>query len=228
MYTRIGGCVVQCPPNGRQLGQLQIAAFCSAARRAQIRSVFARTHGRSRGGSASEKGRARRAVPRGRMAKAFPGCRSTWGVARRQHPAGEVQDPDEIVGAIQLTEFGNKVLQKLVTKNEVPAKEARLLCFLRLAHLEPLVDVERTDLDELRRIIDKQIRDQRSPLSVRAWPGALRPAAELYEDMRDNPVARGDPRPAGGDADRGLSGRNYVTGPYGLLRSPERRWFGPY
>ena len=135
--------------------------------------------------------------------------------------------PDELVGTVQLTEFGNKVLQKLVTKNDVPAKEARLLCFLRLVHREPLVDVDRTDLDELRRIIDRQIRGRDLLFPFVLGRELYDRAAELYEDMRDTlshaeTLRLLEPVPIGV-----FQVEEYVTGPYGLLRSPQRRWFGP-
>ena len=135
--------------------------------------------------------------------------------------------PDELVGTVQLTEFGNKVLQKLVTKNDVPAKEARLLCFLRLVHREPLVDVQKTDLDELRRIIDKQIRGRDLLFPFVLGRELYDRAADVYEDMRDTlshaeTLKLLEPMPIGV-----FQVENYVTGPYGLLRSPERRWFGP-
>lgn len=135
--------------------------------------------------------------------------------------------PDEIVGVVQLTDFGSKVLQKLVTKNDVPAKEARLLCFLRLAHLEPLVDVERTDLDELRRVIDAQIRDRDLLYPFVLGRELYDRAAELYEDMRDTLSHAETLRLLEGLPIGVFQVENYVTGPYGLLRSPERRWFGP-
>lgn len=135
--------------------------------------------------------------------------------------------PDEIVGVVHLTDFGNKVLQKLVTKNDVPAKEARLLCFLRLVHLEPLVDVERTDLDELRRIIDKQIRDRDLLYPFVFGRELYDRAAELYEDTRDT-LSHAETLRLLEELPIGVfQVENYVTGPYGLLRSPERRWFGP-
>lgn len=135
--------------------------------------------------------------------------------------------PDEIVGSVQLTEFGNKVLQKLITKNDVPAKEARLLCFLRLAHLEPLVDVERTDLDELRRVIDRQIRDRDLLYPFVLGRELYDRAAELYDDIHDSLSHSETLRLLDGMPIGVFQVQNYVTGPYGLLRSPERRWFGP-
>lgn len=135
--------------------------------------------------------------------------------------------PDQIVGAIQLTEAGGRVLQKLITKNDVPPKEARLLCFLRLVHREPLVDIEHTDLVEMRRLIDKQIRDRDLLFPFVLGRELYDRAAELYDDERDTlshveTLRLLNKLPIGV-----FQVESYVTGPYGLLTSRERRWFGP-
>ena len=135
--------------------------------------------------------------------------------------------PDEIVGTVHLTEFGNKVLQRLVTKNDVPAKEARLLCFLRLVHREPLVDVVGTDLEELRRIIDRQMRDKDLLYPFVLGRELYDRAADLYEDARDTLSHTETLRLLEGMPIGVFQADYFVSGPYGLLESVEHRWFGP-
>lgn len=135
--------------------------------------------------------------------------------------------PDEIVGTVQLTEFGNKVLQRLVTKNEVPAKEARLLCLLRLVHREPLVDVIATDLNELRRVVDRQMRDRDLLYPFVLGRDLYDRAADLYEDARDTLSHSETLKLLEGMPIGVFQADGYLSGPYGLLESDERRWFAP-
>jgi hypothetical protein len=65
--------------------------------------------------------------------------------------------PDSMNNAIHLSETGSRIQQTLHTKHSVPVKEARVLCFLHLAHVDPLVDLERTDPEPLRESINEQI-----------------------------------------------------------------------
>ncbi|WP_157571739.1 hypothetical protein [Nocardioides alkalitolerans] len=135
--------------------------------------------------------------------------------------------PDEIVNTVHLTEYGNKILQRLVVKNDVPAKEARLICFLRLVHREPLVDLTRTDLAELHKLIDRQIRERELLFPFILGRDLYDRAASMYDDARDTLSHAETLRLLDGLPIGVFQADDLISGPYGLLQSKERRWFGP-
>lgn len=64
---------------------------------------------------------------------------------------------DELNAAIALAPAGDKLMLHLQRRESVPVKEARLLCLLVTAHTDPLVDVERIDLDRLSAAISRGV-----------------------------------------------------------------------
>ncbi len=63
---------------------------------------------------------------------------------------------NDINNSIALTAYGKRIQVEL-QKQQVPVKEARLTCFLFLAHIDVLVDVLATDIEALRAAIGRQI-----------------------------------------------------------------------
>jgi hypothetical protein len=135
--------------------------------------------------------------------------------------------PDDAVSLIPLTEFGTEVLNKLVRKNDVNAKVARLLCLLNFAHREPLVDFTKIDTEDVRKFIDRQIRDGEILFPPILGRDLYDRASELFEDPRaslphNEVLELLDGLPVGV-----FQSGPFVSGPFGLIRSSEQRWFAP-
>lgn len=64
---------------------------------------------------------------------------------------------DDLNKAIVLSEAGRKVRDQLITKEQVDAKDANLLCLLALVHTEPLVDITLINIDRLAEAISSYI-----------------------------------------------------------------------
>ncbi|MFT4226809.1 hypothetical protein [Micropruina sp.] len=135
--------------------------------------------------------------------------------------------PDELVSRIHLTDFGNKVMQKLITKNEVPPKEARTLCLLKLHHIEPLVDVKRSRPDDLREIINDQLRSRSILLPLIFGRQLYDRYASLFEDAQEVLTHRDTLRLLEEMPIGVFQSGVFISGPYGLLRSRESRWLVP-
>jgi len=52
--------------------------------------------------------------------------------------------PDLMISPLAFTPAGIELRDHLITKQQVPPKEAKMLCFLALAHREPLIDFAST------------------------------------------------------------------------------------
>jgi len=135
--------------------------------------------------------------------------------------------PDRMNSAIVLTEYGARLQSDLTTKHEVPAKEARMMCLLEIAHDEPIVDLDKTNLDLL--IDEISLCVQKNAIRYPFMYGGYlyRRAAEIFPDRRNQlnsseTVELLDGQPCGvfqvGDL---------VVGPRGVLRSDEGRWVPP-
>lgn len=74
---------------------------------------------------------------------------------------GNFKVSDELNRAIVLSDAGRKVRDQLITKESVDAKDANLLCLLGLVHLEPLIDVDKIDVDRLIEAISNYVLDGR-------------------------------------------------------------------
>ncbi|MDN4479021.1 hypothetical protein QQX10_12870 [Demequina sp. SYSU T00039] len=134
---------------------------------------------------------------------------------------------DDLNNAIVLTDYGRKVRSSLITKHDVPAKEATLICLLEVAHEEPLIDIDALNLDALAEAIAAQILrgSIRYPL---IFGGELYGrAAELFPDLRRQLNVE-ETSELLDDLECGVfQAGSYVVGPLGILRSKSSRWFPP-
>ena len=73
---------------------------------------------------------------------------SLVGILRECIIENDYRPSEELNAAIVLTDAGTRVSTQLITQEKVNAKDARVLAFLGLVHIEPLVDVDRTDLSK--------------------------------------------------------------------------------
>jgi len=141
--------------------------------------------------------------------------------------ARDYKIPDEINNAIALSPSGTRIHQALITKQHVPAKEARLICFLTLAHVDLLVDLEKTDIEAIRASIHQQVVDRQLLFPFVFGRELYDQAARLFDDERgqlsyEDTLRLLEALPTGV-----FQLEQYVSGPYGLLQSPTRRWIEP-
>lgn len=134
---------------------------------------------------------------------------------------------DRMNEAIALTEYGKGIHKQLVTKHEVPAKEARMMCFLEIAHEDIMVDLEETKLEVVREEISAQIEKEviRYPF---IFGGLLyRRAADLFPDRRSQLNAKETRELLEGTPCGVFQTGTVVVGPGGALVSRQSRWLPP-
>ena len=135
--------------------------------------------------------------------------------------------PDRMNAAIHLTDYGTRIQQTLTTKHDVPAKEARLMCLLEMAHEEPMVDLQGTRLDEIVDEISSQVLKGtiRYPF---IFGGTLyRRAAGLFPDRRAQ-LNSEETRELLEATPRGVfQVTDLVVGPLGVRHAKQGRWLPP-
>ncbi len=130
---------------------------------------------------------------------------------------------DDLRNAITLSAAGVALRDKLVTKEGVAAKEAKLMCALSLGHDELFIDIEKTDPDELARAISKEVLEGRIQLPFVFGPELYDRYAELFEDEKDiltldETLRLLDALPVGV-----FQFGRFTTGPYGVRRAGTSR-----
>jgi hypothetical protein len=136
--------------------------------------------------------------------------------------------PDEANNAIHLTQAGSDIAQALARKNEVPYKEAKLMCLLVTAYRDLLVDVERTNYLVLVDVISDQIKSGEIKHPFVFGRELYDKAADLFPDERKY-LSVADTARLLEDTPKGVwQVGELVTGPYGIMRSPFKRAMVPH
>lgn len=136
--------------------------------------------------------------------------------------------PDELNTAIHLTESGQEVMRYLISKQEVPTKEAKLMCFLVAAYENVLIDVDRTNYFVVVDEISKQIKNGEIKHPFVFGRTLYDRAASLFEDQR-NYLSVQDTAKLLADSPEGVwQAGELVTGPFGVIRAKTRRSLYPY
>jgi len=131
--------------------------------------------------------------------------------------------PDELNAAIVLTPSGQQLQDRLIRKENVPPKEARLMIALTLGHEDLFVDVDRVDLDKLRRSIERQLLDNEVRFPFVFGRELYDSYAELFEDAK-NELGLEDTFRLLDKTPMGVyQYGQYVLGPFGLLKSLSSR-----
>jgi len=131
--------------------------------------------------------------------------------------------PDDLNESLVLTEAGNRLKSRLIRKEDVPAKEAHLMCALSIGHDELFLDVEATDLDEVSVSISRQIREGEIRFPFIYWRYLYDAFADQFEDEQDS-LTSAETIKLLDAIPRGVFqyGR-FVVGPNGLTVSPHSR-----
>ena len=112
-------------------------------------------------------------------------------------------------------------------KAGVPLPEARLLCLLEMLGPEPLIDVDRTNIDGLQSSINRQIASQDLRLPFRFGRTLYDKFNELHKDVRNSLTTKETFDLLNGTPQGVFQVDEYVSGPYGLLSSATHRFLGP-
>jgi len=94
--------------------------------------------------------------------------------------------PDDLNNAIVLTERGNALKSRLIRKEEVPAKEAHLMCALVIGHDELFLDVDATDIDALAHSIGRQVQNRQIRFPFIFSRDLYDAFADLFEEEKDS------------------------------------------
>ncbi|MDE8669556.1 hypothetical protein PY310_13315 [Pseudarthrobacter sp. H3Y2-7] len=134
---------------------------------------------------------------------------------------------EELNAAILLSDVGTRIRSQLTTKEKVNAKDANVLALLGLVHVEPLVDVERIDLDQLAAAISGEIvaGELRFPLVF--GRSLYDRAAELFNEERDYLNHEDTLRLLEGMPQGVFQAGRYLIGPYGLRKRDFERHLNP-
>lgn len=135
--------------------------------------------------------------------------------------------PDDLNNAIYLTDAGSAIAQSLITKHDVPAKDAKMMCFLTLVYREPLVDVERTNYRVLLDEVSKQLLNGDIKHPFVFGRQLYDRAAELFPDERDYLSVVDTARLLDGLPAGVWQVENLITGPFGIIDSGNRRGLPP-
>ncbi|MBR7830257.1 hypothetical protein KDK95_28400 [Actinospica sp. MGRD01-02] len=139
----------------------------------------------------------------------------------------EYKVSDAMNGAIVLTDYGSKIRQQLITKHDVPAKEASLICLLEIASDDLIVDVEKTNTGKLIEEISAHIRDGKIKYPLRYTRELYDKAADLFPDRRVRLNSHDTARLLENTPCGVFQVGTHITGPLGIAESMQGRWIAP-
>jgi len=134
---------------------------------------------------------------------------------------------DELNRALVLSDAGKKVRDQLITKESVDPKDANLLCLLGLVHLDPLIDIDKIDVDRVVEALAPYVLDRRIKFPLIFGRALYDAATALIPEER--PVLRHE------DTLRLLEGKTqgvfhtgpFLVGPFGIRRVHHQRSLAP-
>jgi hypothetical protein len=139
---------------------------------------------------------------------------------------GKYRVPEGLHTPIVLTKYGERIFQRL-NKAGVPFQEARLLCFLEMLGPEPLIDVERTNIEKLKSSISQQIRSYHILLPFKFGRQLYNQFNSLY-DQEKSTLSNKETLELLYNMPQGVfQVDEFVSGPYGLLQSSTSRVISP-
>ncbi|WP_423462448.1 hypothetical protein ACO229_18855 [Promicromonospora sp. MS192] len=135
--------------------------------------------------------------------------------------------PDSINNALHFTDSGREVIDALVRKEKVDVKEARLVAYLTLVHITPLVDFDEVDTRQLVSTIGSEIKQRKILYPYIYGRDLYDRAAERFADERDY-LRHEDTIALLEDAPVGVFHiANFLVGPYGLIETEFERHVSP-
>lgn len=134
---------------------------------------------------------------------------------------------EDLNAAIVLSDVGTRVRTQLTTKEKVNAKDANVLTLLGLVHIEPLVDIDRIDLESLADAISSEVISGALRFPLVYGRALYDRAADLFPEERDY-LSHEDTLRLLEDMPQGVfqAGR-YLVGPYGIRKLNFERRMNP-
>lgn len=126
---------------------------------------------------------------------------------------------DALNDAIQLSPAGVSMRDRLIRKEGVLAKEAKLMCFLTVGHEEIYIDVARSNIDELAAAIDGELAQGKLRFPFIFGRDLYDRYAELYEDEKESLTPDETQRLLESLPSGVFQYGPYTLGPYGLKES---------
>lgn len=130
---------------------------------------------------------------------------------------------DDLNKAVALTSAGTSIRDRLVTKEGVHPKEAKLMCALAVGHGEIFIDVEKTDVDALAASVSAEITGKRIRFPFIFGRELYNRYAELHEEQKDSLTADESIKLMDGLPLGVFQYGKYTLGPYGLKAAPTAR-----
>jgi hypothetical protein len=129
--------------------------------------------------------------------------------------------------AIVLSSVGTRVRTQLTTREKVNAKDANVLALLGLVHIEPLVDIEKIDLDVLASAISAEIQAGSLRFPFIFGRDLYHRAADIFPEERDFLDHQDTLRLLEGTPQGVFQAGHYLFGPYGIRRRKFKRRLTP-
>jgi hypothetical protein len=132
--------------------------------------------------------------------------------------------PDELNAAISLSPAGIKMKDHLIRKEDIPAKEAHLMCALTLGHKDLFIDVDGTDVVSLIAAVEGQLLGKKIRFPYSHGRNLYDAYANLFEEEKDvltldETFRLLDEIPSGV-----FQYGELVIGPFGVLKSASGRY----
>lgn len=131
--------------------------------------------------------------------------------------------PDDLNESIVLTDAGNRLKSKLIRKEDVPAKEAHLMCALSIGHDEVFIDVGATDIGSLVASISRQIREGLIRFPFIYWRHLYDAFSDQFEEEQDSLTSEETIKILNAIPKGVFQYGRFVIGPAGLSESTHTR-----
>ncbi len=130
---------------------------------------------------------------------------------------------DALNDSVFLTPAGASIRDKLVTKSDVNAKDAKLMCALTVGHTELFIDVDKTDPARLANAVGAEFEKKRIRFPFIFGRALYDRYSEMHDDEKqsltnEETLQLIDPLPAGV-----FQYGRYTLGPFGLQEAPTSR-----
>lgn len=137
--------------------------------------------------------------------------------------ANDYSIPDSLSDSISLTDEGSALMDRLIRKERVPAKEARLMTALTIGHKDLFIDVEKTDFEALRSSIDRQVKDRRIQFPFTHGRLLYDEFSRLHATEKSTLTVAETQELLAALPQGVFQHGTHVTGPFGLIESLETR-----
>ena len=152
---------------------------------------------------------------------------SLVGVLRECIIRAEYRPSSDLNAAINLSDAGVQVRTRMATQEKVNPKDAQLLTLLGVAHIEPLINVQDIDLNELAGAISDEITSGAIVFPLIFGRDLYEKATTLFREERDYLNHEDTLKLLEGREQGVFQAGHYLIGPFGIHRREYYRRLGP-